>query len=431
MFFLYLKVSYKLKKAVESVASERLRKMNDWRLELLQKHYGEHVSSFSRWKRLQNGSDKTCAFTQRNIQAIPEMCKMTENLLLYVNEMRHIVIQNRKNGSKLTWPIDTFFGDPSSNNFSSPPSHNFRNIRILDWTVTYGYVTTHGMINFKFWDFGHPSPEPKLYSVKPGILPYCIKSYSVNKNFILLKYVSLKTWGRRQTSKTELWKMSDPTVQITLPNCNVYLNEYGFTQKDLGCKWMMDTNPKTQFLVAASCSQFIAPDSKKMLRKVVVIFNGFESPTFSHAFSKILPPDVRGYDRLHRGSFLSTVGNGDFTKTVFVLQSFGDGPPDWGLTEAQCYIFDVSTGELVLTFTRNKTSGTLTNVGRDCLAESGGSGINLNRINWDGQEWSISTNWLSFPNADVPRSSLLYCTDTQVMYPYVFDYLLCDYLFKN
>ena len=121
------------------------------------------------------------------------------------------------------------------------------------------------------------------------------------------------------------------------------------------------------------------------------------------------------------------VGNGHF-KTVLVAEC---------TTRIGYYytIYDLNTGELVETVTNDGWQSVINgsfvfSTDEYCLMNSE-SGVYISRINWNEAEWSVSTQFIQFPNVGTKYSTLSISnvTDTCVSWNLPGDLIMvCDYL---
>ena len=276
------------------------------------------------------------------------------------------------------------------------------------------------LINFNMWCERDPDAKPQNFVITPTESPGDIWYYQINGNVALIKYES-----ELETVHDELWNLSHPSVQQILPNCDPFLTDEEnemksqikshWTNEQLKCNWSLDTNPNSQYLMRVysirGCAMF------------VLVFDGFTS---QFPLRITMPDNVRAYNMN-----MEIIGSGKNAKTVLTAQT--DDPN-------QCFVYDMSNGHTLLTILLGRDhlisshylfpKGALTD--EDHLI----GGVNLIRIECNGENWTTSTTFASYGHVEeYDEMKLIEVTDTQTLWQVDCNstsYLKhCDYLLND
>lgn len=302
-----------------------------------------------------------------------------------------------------------------------------------------------GHIHFNLYAETDTNAEPKRFVITPTVPPSVVwrdaasrlEFFQFNGNVALLQYES--QLGNR--TRFELWHLSHPAVQLTLPDCDSFVTEVEsrITSESGYLDWLLDTNSNSQYLVRRYASHNTT--------MFVLIFDGFTSSKYCHRISmpnQFFGVPVDGFiggDEIH----LRIIGSGKDAKTVLTAQS----------SQYKFYVYDLSNGQLVLNIPLTRS-----HINYDSLTYDFGSchyifptntltdedhmkgGVDVIRIEWNGENWTTCTTFACYPRLEEYSSmKLIKVTDTQTVWK-VNDFnfephlvktycILCDYLLND
>ena len=280
-------------------------------------------------------------------------------------------------------------------------------------------LVNDGLINFNVWNAQNPNAKPKTFAITPTESPRDIWYYQINGNVALVKYESTL-----KTVHDELWNLTHPAVQQILPNCDPFLTDEEIEMKSrtgfwfneqLKCNWSLDTNSNSQYLV----------------RRYENLICAFFVLVFDRLSSKFIlritmPENVGTYNMN-----MEIIGSGKRAKTVLTAQT---GHP------YQCFVYDMSTGQTLLTIPLGRdhliSSHFLFPKGELMYEDHLLGGVNVIRIECDGENWTTSTTFASYGHVEeYDEMKLIEVTDTQTLWQVDCNstsYLNhCDYLLND
>ena len=288
-----------------------------------------------------------------------------------------------------------------------------------------------GLVHFNMWAEGEAEADPKMFVIAPTVPQEFVWNDRINRNVALRKAakdvrfytlngnVALVTYqSQLGTVNFELWHLSHPSVQLTLPNCDSCLieGEY-FMESDL-LDWLLDTNSNSEYLVRLYCRDSIAI--------FVLVFDGFTSCKYRHRIT--MPLNVEE-DNIN----LRILGTGKDAKTVLTAQT--ENP-------YRFYVYDLSNGQKVLTIPLDRyhtcCGQYLFPTHELNIHDHRLGGVDVIQIDCKSQNWSISTNFAYFPPVeDYLLIRLVKVTETQTMWlkDDINDgsstSIICDYLLND
>ena len=268
-----------------------------------------------------------------------------------------------------------------------------------------------GIIYLSVWAEGNTDQDPKNYVITTAEAPKSKDdwTYQINRNVALIEYKSIVG-----NYHCELWHLSHPSVQLKLPDCDPFLTENERQKKESYqglVDWLLDTTSNSEYLIRLYREDDIY---------FVLVFDGLTS--FKYTKRITMPENVRG------GIGMQIFGSGKNAKTVLTVHN-----------QSQFFVFDMSNGQMVLTIplSQSHTSSgqylfpTDLIVGEDILL----GGVDVIRIDCDGQNWTTSTMFATFPHIeeeiDDIHLQLEEVTETQTLWREGYEYYLCDYLLNE
>lgn len=275
----------------------------------------------------------------------------------------------------------------------------------------------NGVIHVNLWAEGYTDAEPNKVVLTPKEVLWHIGDYQFNQNFVLVNYYS-----QPDTEHYELWYLSHPAVQLTLPNCDAFLTEEErlmFAKQRLCLHWILDTNSNSDYLV-------ILYYSSEGNVKFGLVFDGFTSHKYRHRISFAA----------HFGAAsikMQNIGSGKDAKTVLTaLSEHSD----------ECYVYEMSNGQTLLTIPLDRlhsSSGHYLFPEGDLTDEDHSlGGVNVIRIECNGKNWTTCTTFVSYGHVEGFGNmiSLIAVTDTQTLWKVDMDdgssyCIMCDYLLNE